>query len=65
MKVLFSVKIFDFEFLLDLHVLRSPEIKKIIFRNWSVPIYVCVYRAKLEIFVSGQWPVEADFLLAT
>ena len=33
---------FDLEFSPDLHVLRSPESKKVDFRNWSVCVYVCV-----------------------
>ena len=42
MEVLFSVKIFDVEFSPDLCVLRSTESKKVVFRNWSVRMYVCV-----------------------
>ena len=42
MEVLFSVKIFDVEFSPDIHVLRSPESKKVVFGNWSVRMYVCV-----------------------
>ena len=42
MEVLFSVKIFDVEFLPDLYVLKSPESKKVVFRNSSVRMYVRV-----------------------
>ena len=42
MDVLFSVKIFDIEFSPDLHVLRSPESKKVVFVNWSGRMCVCV-----------------------
>ena len=42
MEALFSVKIFDVEFSLDLYVLRSPETKKVVLGNWSVRMRVCV-----------------------
>ena len=42
MEVLFSVKIFDVEFSPDLYVLRSAESKKVVFRNWSEHMYMCV-----------------------
>ena len=41
MEVLF--KISDVEFSPDLYVLRSPESKKVVFRNWSVRMYVRIY----------------------
>ena len=42
MKVLFSAKIFEFEFLPDLYLLKYPESKKVTFENWSVHMYLCV-----------------------
>ena len=41
MQVLHSFKIFDIEFLPDLYALSFPEIKKVVFKNWSVRM--CVY----------------------
>ena len=49
MEELFSVKIFDAEFLPDLYVLRSPESEKVVFGNWSVRMYVCVCDSKVDI----------------
>ena len=40
-KVLFLGQIFEIEFLLLLHVLRSPKSENQVFSGWSV--YVCVY----------------------
>ena len=42
MEVLFSVKIFDNEFSLDLYALKSSESKKVVLENWSVRVYVTV-----------------------
>ena len=39
MDVLFSVKIFDIEFSPDLHVLRSPESKKVVL---EIGLCVCI-----------------------
>ena len=41
MEVLFSIKIFDVEFLPDSYVLKSPESKNEEFGNWSVRVCVC------------------------
>ena len=35
-------KVFHGEFLPDLYVFRSPEPKKVVFRNWSVRMYACM-----------------------
>ena len=43
MQVLFSVKTFDVEFLPDLYVLRPPEAKKVVFKNWCV-LEICTDR---------------------
>ena len=45
MEALYLVKTFNIEFSPDVHVLRHPESKKkMVFENWSVPTYVCVYK---------------------
>ena len=41
MEALFSVKIFNAEFLPDLYILRSTQYKKGVFGNQSVRMYVC------------------------
>ena len=42
-KVLFFVQIFELEYLMDLHVLRSPESGKHSFSVWSVCVCACAY----------------------
>ena len=52
MDVLYLVKIFDAEFSSDLYILRLPELKKVVFENWSVLAYVCNCVGNIQSFMS-------------